>query len=282
MIRQLRCPYCHAAVRPHDEKAACHACMSWHHRACWDEHGCCAACQSGQAVGAQAGKDPASKDPPQEAGQDPPAGRDALRERARVPMPRGIEVDDRGSDLRLSRRWFTPMALFLVFFCAAWDAFLVFWYGMALTQKEVPWLMVVFPIGHLAVGVGLSYFTLCLFLNRTVVSIAGGLLTVRHGPLPWPGNRELPVDDLEQLYCEEVISRGKNGTSRTWKVHALDRRGAQVTLLSGLDDRTQARFIEQTVEEWLEIEDRPVEGEDAEGRRAARPEGTRRRAGGLR
>lgn len=255
LIHQLRCPYCHAPVRPEDEKAACHACMSWHHRACWEEGGRCAACQSLRPVG--------TKDPDPAPVPETRSPRASRRERARVPMPAGITVDDSGSDLRLEYRWFKFVALFLVFFCAVWDGFLVFWYGTALSQKDTPWIMVLFPIGHLAVGVGLTYFTLCLFVNKTTVSITGYELRVRHGPLPWPGERTIPTSDLEQLYCEEVVSRNKNGTSISYKVHALDRHGGQVTLLSGLDDRTQARFIEQTVEDWLEIKDRPVDGEVA-------------------
>jgi len=41
---QAKCPYCHEVVAPADEKAPCLACMAWHHRACRDEHGSCAAC----------------------------------------------------------------------------------------------------------------------------------------------------------------------------------------------------------------------------------------------
>ena len=38
------CPCCKDPVRPTDEKAACDACMAWHHLACWREHGVCGAC----------------------------------------------------------------------------------------------------------------------------------------------------------------------------------------------------------------------------------------------
>ena len=38
------CPYCKDPVRPSDPKAACDACMAWHHRDCWNAHGRCSAC----------------------------------------------------------------------------------------------------------------------------------------------------------------------------------------------------------------------------------------------
>src|SRR6516164_4900011 len=56
---------------------------------------------------------------------DPPAG---ARERPRVPMPSGFSVDDLGVGLRIVRRWFSGMFIFLALFCIAWDSFLVFWY----------------------------------------------------------------------------------------------------------------------------------------------------------
>lgn len=45
-VQHSRCPYCHAGIEPGAEKAACHDCMAWHHAACWEEHGSCAACRS--------------------------------------------------------------------------------------------------------------------------------------------------------------------------------------------------------------------------------------------
>jgi hypothetical protein len=44
---------------------------------------------------------------------------------------------------RASWRWFTPSVIFLVFFCIAWDSFLIFWYSMAFNSKHVPWIAVV-------------------------------------------------------------------------------------------------------------------------------------------
>ncbi len=43
-----RCPYCHDPVRPGavEAKRSCSACMAWHHAACWEDHGGCAACEA--------------------------------------------------------------------------------------------------------------------------------------------------------------------------------------------------------------------------------------------
>lgn len=45
-VRHPRCPFCHEDVTPADTKAACDACMSWHHADCWTESGRCGTCRS--------------------------------------------------------------------------------------------------------------------------------------------------------------------------------------------------------------------------------------------
>ena len=46
-----RCPYCHAGVdAEHDDWVQCFACRALEHRACWSEHGRCAACRTGRTT----------------------------------------------------------------------------------------------------------------------------------------------------------------------------------------------------------------------------------------
>ena len=186
--------------------------------------------------------------------------RGADRERARVPMPKGVEVIDLGGDLTILRRWFSPKFLFLIVFCLIWNGFLVVWYSIALAADEAPWMMLVFPVLHVAAGVGLSYYTLCGFVNRTVIRVGQGRLRIRHTPLPWPGNREVDTSRLEQLFCTEEVRRSKNGTSITYKLRANTRAGESLELLN-VDEREQALFLEQRLEAALGIRDRPVKGE---------------------
>lgn len=184
----------------------------------------------------------------------------ARADRPVVPQPRGIAIDDLGGRLRLARRWFRWPLLFLVFFCAAWDSFLVFWYSIAFSENA-PWIMVVFPVAHVAVGVGLTYFVLCGLLNRTVIDVESGRFTVRHGPLPWPGNRTIDIADLKQLYCRRKLHSSRNGTSEAFELHAILADGKQLKLVSGLDEAEHALYLEQQIEKHLGLRDAPVAGE---------------------
>jgi len=165
----------------------------------------------------------------------------------------------------LVRRWYTRKYIFMAFFCVAWDSFLVFWYASVLTHTRASGTLiaVLFPIAHVAVGIGISYSTLAGFLNRTTITVRNGTLSLLHGPLPWRGNRSLPLEEIDQLYCEQVVSSNSNDSSSSisYSVFARMKTGAALKLLSGLPEADQALFIEQAIETRVGIEDVPVGGE---------------------
>jgi len=49
-VQRDRCPFCHDAVSPEQDKTACDACMAWHHKECWSNHGGCSACGEGAST----------------------------------------------------------------------------------------------------------------------------------------------------------------------------------------------------------------------------------------
>lgn len=186
-----------------------------------------------------------------------------------VPMPAQFTVEDDGHELTIRQRWFQWAMLFLMFFAIAWDSFLVGWYSMFAGGGGPPGVFgivfFVFPIAHVAVGVGLTYFVLAGFLNSTVLRVADGMLSVRHGPLPWRGNLDLPTDGIEQIYCQKKLhtnqdSDGHTTTSTRYEVHAVVS-GRKQKLLGGLQEAEHALFVEQRLEHFLRIEDRAVPGE---------------------
>lgn len=181
-------------------------------------------------------------------------------ERPQVALPPRITVRELGDGVELSMRWFTPVVWFLVFFVIAWDGFLVFWYSFAL-RDGVPWIMTVFPIAHLAVGVGLTYFVVATFVNSTRVTATRERVRVVHGPLPWFGNLDLPSDDIAQFYCKERVYRGKDGASVGYEVCVVRKSGASTRVLRRTNDMDQALYFEQVLERALGIRDEPVAGE---------------------
>ena len=200
--------------------------------------------------------------PPASLGADSPLNSDPsrLQEGARPlrPRPKAVTIQKQGDRLELSWRWFSWKYLPLVFFCVAWDSFLCFWYSMAFSTGS-PWIMIVFPIAHVAVGVGLTYYTLAGFLNRSQVILDRTSFSVTHGPLPWLGNLQVPITQIDQLYCKE--KPGKNNSSTSYQLSVVLKDGRKKDLLSNLDSPEIGFYLEHQIESWLNIPDRPVRGE---------------------
>ncbi|MCP4131604.1 MAG: hypothetical protein GY754_11550 [bacterium] len=181
-------------------------------------------------------------------------------ERLPIPLPEKIQLTRQGGSLEISYKWFSFVYLFLLFFCIGWNTFMVVWHAISLSSGA--WFMSLFGIAHTAVGIGLAYYTLAGFFNRTIITAGMGHLEVRHGPIPWKGNRKLNTMEIEQLYCKEKISNGKNGTSYSYELHViLTGNKPKLKLLKRLQEAEQALFIEQELEKFLGIKDKPVRGE---------------------
>jgi hypothetical protein len=157
-------------------------------------------------------------------------------------------------ELLLTRKWFDAQAIMLLIFGVVWSSFLLFWYRMAFSTGA-PWIFFVFPLAHVAAGVVIVYRALTGLFNKTTIRVSNGKLSVRHGPIPAFGNRDIDVSDLRQLYTV-TKARSKGGT--TYEVHALAAVGPTVKLVSGLRDMQQAVYIERTLEDHLRIEDDPT------------------------
>ncbi|MGC4122270.1 MAG: hypothetical protein QM765_48345 [Myxococcales bacterium] len=202
--------------------------------------------------------DLARRDP---AGEGPATARPG---RASVPMPERFSVDEGPGGLSIEWRWFTFKTIFLIFFCLFWDGFLVVWYQSAFTDRE--WVAILFPVLHVAVGVSMTWTAIAQLFNRTRIVASRGSLRIQHSPLPWPGNRVLKLSDIDQLFCDETVHKGDDSTTYTYNLRAmLHGTSKRLKLIGSLDRPDQALFLEQQLERFLGIEDRPVHGELSKG-----------------
>jgi hypothetical protein len=184
-----------------------------------------------------------------------------MNQKMAIGLPDNLQLNFTGSGLEIVRKWFTWSTIFMTAFVIVWDGFLIIWYSIALGPGRGNLIMVLFPLIHVAAGVGLTYITLAGWVNTTRVSVDNGKLSVRHGPLPWIGNKDLDGSSLKQLYSKEQTSRGRNSTTVTYEVHAITGFDTNEKLVSGLESSEQALYIEQEIERHLGIEDVPVRGQ---------------------
>ena len=183
----------------------------------------------------------------------------AVRPRQNVGRPHSVVSFEEDGGLTVRYRWFSPKYIFLLIFCLFWDGFLVVWYAMAWGSGNT--IMLVFPLLHVAAGIFITYWTIAGFVNTTTLRIDPYRLRVTHHPLPWGRPVQLEVGDVHQLFCDEKVTRGKNGPSYTYNLNALMRDGSRRKVVSGLDSPDLPVFLEQHAEEWMRIQDEPVAGE---------------------
>jgi hypothetical protein len=175
-----------------------------------------------------------------------------------VGLPERFEIDEGGGALRICWKWPKAGGIVLGIFAVGWDGFLLSWYQQALAVERPSAMMLLFPLAHVAVGLVLPYLAIACFLNTTKVEVSAGELRVAHGPLPFPGNRTLRVNEIRQLFCVERT--GKRG-SRTYNVMAQLTSSRELTLVHGLTSDREARFLEQRIESRLGLANQPVSGE---------------------
>lgn len=177
-----------------------------------------------------------------------------------IELPGSIKLIRDKKRLVVEYRWLNARLLYLVPFCLCWDAALFLWYktGFISTDSTPATLYVLL---HILLAIGLTYYCIAEFLNRTIISADQQGLQVTDTPLTFFRNRRINREELDQLYAKEKIHRGKKLSWSSFEVHALLKEDTNMRLVAGLKTSEQALYIEQVVEDYLNITDRPVEGE---------------------
>lgn len=191
----------------------------------------------------------------------PPAENSETRTRTIWSKPDQVKFSYEGGRVNLSYRWFHPAILGLLFFCVFWDGFLLLWYGAVFNMSDnnsMSMIAILFPLGHVSVGVALTYFVVASFLNSTHISLDSETFTIQHTPLPWPGNRSVARTDVVQFFVSE--KRGSKG-GVSYQLNAQLRSGTRVKIAGGLMNPELGFYLEQQLEKWGKIPDRPVAGE---------------------
>jgi hypothetical protein len=136
-----------------------------------------------------------------------------------------------------------------------WSSHTIFWYGTAIKNiGHVPLpmtlLMVLFPIGHVAVGFYIVYDLLCGFANRTDAMISPAGVKCRTGPLPRGRNQDLRAGEIHDIKVRERQARRGDPSYSLMYVDAANK---ERTLVKGMPHRDQAEFIEVSIREVVGV-----------------------------
>lgn len=211
--------------------------------------------------------------------------RPVQRRRPEVPLPKGITVEyvaqPASSDgiyrsapttphqrLRIVHKWYQHKNLaFLI---------VVLFFGLPVglsfldppdNPRTINLFAGVFLLALISGWTVVLYAAIATCLNRTTISVTEDHLIIKHWPLPWPGNKSVPLVELKHLYCEEFVAN--DGIERVptrryvgvYHLNAILQGGTTLHLIRRIPLPQQALYIEQTLEEALGIIDVEVPGE---------------------
>lgn len=187
----------------------------------------------------------------------------AERHRPEILLPPGIEAYSLLNEMNFEVSWRNGKELgFFLFFTIFWDSIVFLFAVLAILSGELT--MLLFLSLHIAVGIGLLYYTVCLLLNKTYIQVNRRTISLEHKPLPmlfYP-NQIVEAKAIDQLFIERYSSSKTNGRPNyAFSVEAIMKDGSRKKLLKGLKSEEQAGYIEQQIEHFLQIKDRKVEEE---------------------
>ncbi|MEO5915183.1 MAG: hypothetical protein ABIS50_13185 [Luteolibacter sp.] len=162
-------------------------------------------------------------------------------------IPEGLDEIPDMAGTTIRRKWLTWMIAPLALFAVVWDSFLFFWYTTALSKPGTPWMMILFPAGHVAVGIGITYFVIASLANKTDVILNTSFIEVTTGPFPWIGNKRVMVSDIAGIIVRERC--GNQNRKITYSVMYAGHDRKEKKFLSSLPNREQADFIAARIRE---------------------------------
>ncbi len=186
------------------------------------------------------------------------------RNKPEVFQPEGIEMLRLRNELDIDFKWRNSKSMsgFFIFFAIFWNVMLLPFIGVAIMSGQMAFLLGI--SAHLLVGIGMLYHSISIILNTTFISIDKYDLIVEHRPLKhfFHRDRHIACNDIDQLYVKKYVAGKTNNEVRyAHKIVVILKNGDELDLIKGIRNKEKALYIEQEIELFLQIKDRPVEGE---------------------
>jgi len=187
------------------------------------------------------------------------------RNRPEIFMPEGLEVLKLQSELDMQVSWMKTKPKkgfgFMTFFTFVWNLILL---PIVFTSVMAGQFEVLLGAGlHILVGLGLIGYIASVFINSTDIVVDKRFLEISHRPikLPFFKSHKIPSSEIKQLYVTRYVSSSTNGVpNHAYALYAILKNDKRVQILKGMNRETQL-YVEQEIENYLEIKDHRVRGE---------------------
>lgn len=106
------------------------------------------------------------------------------------------------------------------------------------------------------------YYSMAKLMNTTQIRVSQQEIKVQHRPVPFAAGLTLKKEDVKQLYVtQHRIGHRYYLYASTYQINAILTNKDVVTLVKGLHYPQQGRFIENKIENFLNITDIHIDGE---------------------
>ncbi len=156
-----------------------------------------------------------------------------------------------GESLRLEYRWLEWLTFFGLMIAIGYLLY------SAQTITQTKGFQFLLDCGAILLAIGCGYFALALLVNSSIIEVRDGMLIVRHGPMPWFGNRRIPISRVKQIFCRAFHTRHEI----RYRVEALPEYGRSIVLLDDVRSKAEAISLERAIERHLGIKDWPRYGD---------------------
>jgi hypothetical protein len=177
-------------------------------------------------------------------------------------MPKGLEVMHLGFELSIDAKPSNTLKIFFTIFSLFWNGVIAIFVLVALFSGRLEILLYISL--HLTIGLIMAYYALCLFVNKNQILVDKRSLRTKHGPLKIPFKKEhyIEANFINQIFCQKYVVATINGQPRYgYKVVLRKNDGDNLDIIHGLELYHQALYLEQQIESYLNLEDKPVEEE---------------------
>ncbi len=177
-------------------------------------------------------------------------------------MPNGIEVLHLTNELDIELSWKRSIQSGLLFFTIFWNSIMFVIAAGAIISGN--FIALLFMGLHIAVGIGLLYNQLTLMLNRTNIIVDHDRTLIEHRPLklPFYNDKSILNQDIQQIFVEQYVESTTNDVpNHAFSVSIILKNGKREKLIKGIMHLEQAQYIEQEIENFLQIPDEKVKGE---------------------
>lgn len=171
-----------------------------------------------------------------------------------IELPKYVSVDFYDEYMHISKRWRGISTIFMTL------ALLVWLYVTTLIGVEVfsddrtPVIMVVFLL-FFPMACSLLYSTAANWLNKTSVFVSKNAMEIKIGPVPWPGNKRVENNDIEQFYVKTRITGAHDNRQVNYELRFVEKNKNDVLLLETTVSKGYLLYVEQEIEKYLGIED---------------------------